>query len=133
MYDADLHRIAYKRVRTKARFRKHLGVYLVMGTFFFILNMLTDRHDLWFYWPMLGWGLGLSMHYLRAYGLPGSDPDEWEEKQMQKELARLERHRYHQPPTRRNETRRDEEVAMELKQLEKAYQAQKPYRDDELV
>lgn len=129
MYDADLHRIAYKRVRTKARFRKHLGVYLVMGTFFFILNMLTDRHDLWFYWPMLGWGLGLSMHYLRAYGLPGSDPDEWEEKEMRKEMDRLERRRMPRPTV----TKKQPDPTLELRDLERAYEAQKPYRDDELV
>ena len=129
MYDEDLQRIAYKRVRTKKRFRKHLGTYLVMGAFFFILNMLTDPRDLWFYWPMFGWGLGLAMHYLRAYGFPGSDPDAWEEKELEKEMERLERRRSTRPPV----VRKKPDPTLDLRDLERAYQEQKPYRDDELV
>jgi hypothetical protein len=54
--------------KTAATFRSHLAVYVVFSIFFFVLNMLTGPGDLWFYWPMLGWGLALALHAVATYG-----------------------------------------------------------------
>jgi hypothetical protein len=54
--------------KKEASFRAHLAVYLVFAAFFFVLNMLTGPGELWFYWPMLGWGLGLALHAIAVYG-----------------------------------------------------------------
>lgn len=48
--------------------RTHVSVYLTFGLFFLILNLLTGPGDLWFYWPMLGWGMVLMMHAFAVYG-----------------------------------------------------------------
>ena len=50
-------------------FRQHLAVYLTFALFFFILNLLTGPSDLWFYWPVLGWGLAIALHAVGVYGL----------------------------------------------------------------
>lgn len=82
---------ARKRVARKKKFYHHLRVYLVMAGFFFILNMITDPFDWWFYWPMFGWGVGLAFHYLSAFGFgdKGVGSAEWEEKELAKEMHRL--------------------------------------------
>lgn len=54
--------------KKEASFRVHLSTYLVFAVFFFVLNMLTGPGDWWFYWPMLGWGLGLALHAIAVYG-----------------------------------------------------------------
>lgn len=61
-----------------------------MGLFFLVLNSITSFGHWWFYWPMLGWGLGLVFHYLDAFGLPFRGPldEAWEEKATQKELKK---------------------------------------------
>ena len=48
-------------------FKRHLGVYLVMSVFFFVLNLVTNPGHWWFYWPMLGWGLGVALQGVNAY------------------------------------------------------------------
>ena len=58
--------IAKKRVEEKKKFYQHLSTYVVMSVFFYMINYFgninsgSDRW--WFYWPMLGWGLGLALH-----------------------------------------------------------------------
>jgi adenylate cyclase len=57
-----------KSVHSKDRrlpLRKHLWTYAGIIGFLFIINMLTSAHTLWFYWPALGWGLFLFMHWVK--------------------------------------------------------------------
>jgi hypothetical protein len=53
---------------THGSLRLHVSVYLTFGLFFLILNLLTGPGDLWFYWPMLGWGLAVALHAIAIYG-----------------------------------------------------------------
>jgi adenylate cyclase len=55
-------RIAWKK-RQRARFLVHLRTYLIVIGFLFIINMITYGGVLWFYWPALGWGLALLLHW----------------------------------------------------------------------
>ncbi len=50
---------------TRMGLRKHLKMYVGVIGFLFIINMLTSAHTLWFYWPALGWGLFLFMHWVK--------------------------------------------------------------------
>ena len=82
---------ARKRVKKIKGFYGHLAAYVVVGAFFFLMNMLTNPFDLWFYFPMLGWGIGLAFHYIGVFGVPGvGNLDKaWEEKQIEKEVQRM--------------------------------------------
>jgi len=42
---------------------------------------------------VLGWGLGVGIHYLTVFGLPGTDilSKEWEEREVLQEMERLRR------------------------------------------
>ncbi len=84
---------ARKRVKKKKEFYSHLTSYLVMGVFFFVFNLLTAPGHWWFYWPMLGWGIGVAFHYFEVFGLPGVGDlsKEWEQKTMREEMRRIER------------------------------------------
>ena len=89
---------AKKRVKAKQEFYRHLGSYLVMSTFFFLLNAVTSFGSWWFYWPILGWGLAVLFHYVDVFGIPGIDPmsPEWEEQAIREEMKRMEREERHQ-------------------------------------
>lgn len=50
----------------KGRFSKHLTTYIGVIGFLFIINILTDWRELWFYWPALGWGLFIYLHWLKS-------------------------------------------------------------------
>jgi class 3 adenylate cyclase len=43
---------------------KHLGIYLGVIGFLFIINMLTWSGSIWFHWAALGWGFLLFLHWI---------------------------------------------------------------------
>ena len=115
------YRQARKRVKKKKGFYKHLTAYMIVIGFLFAINMLTDPFDWWFYFPALGWGVGLAFHYVGVFGLPGlqfSQP-EWEDREMEKELRKARRLR--QPLLDQADDSEPLPDELELKELRKNY------------
>lgn len=117
---------ARRTVAEKKKFYKGLSSYLVMCVFFVVLNMVTFSGSWWFMWPMMGWGIAILIKYFQLFGLPGSEQlgsADWEEREMQRELARMRRVEdsvRHSP----------EEEELELREIRPQ---RKGWRDDELV
>ena len=82
---------AKQRVKAKKEFYEHLSTYIVMGVFFFVLNAITAPGRWWFFWPILGWGIGVFFHFLNVFGIPGLGQfdQDWERKALKKEIERL--------------------------------------------
>jgi hypothetical protein len=82
---------ARKRVKKKKGFYWHLGSFMVVGIFFFLMNVFADPSEVWFHFPMISWGVGLGFHYLGVFGLPfvGSLDKDWEAKEIEREMARM--------------------------------------------
>jgi hypothetical protein len=40
----------------------HAYVYVGVNILLFILNITDTPHQLWFIWPLLGWGIGVAVH-----------------------------------------------------------------------
>jgi len=78
--------IQYEKARKKVEMIKwfygDIGLYIVINLGLFLLNILTTPDDLWFYWVMLAWGIGLAAHAVVTYGLGGVLGDEWEERKI---------------------------------------------------
>ena len=89
--DAHLLAEAEKKVNAKKGFYWHLIVYVACGIFFFLMNMMTSPHDIWFPFPMVAWGLGLFFHGIGVFGIPGLNVlgQDWEKKQLDKEIEKL--------------------------------------------
>jgi hypothetical protein len=45
-------------------FREHFGTYAVVITFLWILWAITGAGYPWPIWPMLGWGVGIALHWV---------------------------------------------------------------------
>ena len=45
-------------------FKRHLAVYVVANIAIAVLNIWLMPERLWFYWPLVGWGVGLVGHYV---------------------------------------------------------------------
>jgi len=90
-YEDEQYEVAKKRVKQKKRFYGHLTAYILVGLFFFITNITTSPYDIWFHFPMLGWGIGLGMHYFKVFGLPfvGSLDASWEQREIERELQKM--------------------------------------------
>jgi 2TM domain-containing protein len=68
MDEQQKYELARKRVEAKLGFYNHLAVYVIVNAIILIVNLATEPDDLWFYWPMLGWGIGLAFHALNVFG-----------------------------------------------------------------
>ncbi len=58
--------------RSRAKFKRSLGSYSIVIPFLWVIWFLTSQDkDInripWPIWPMLGWGIGLAIQYLKAY------------------------------------------------------------------
>lgn len=87
-----IYELAKKKVKEKKGFYLHFSVYLAVGAFFFIMNALTyyDSYEWWFFFPLMPWGVALTIHYFSVFGLPGGAlSHDWEERELRKELQRL--------------------------------------------
>ncbi|MBU4538834.1 MAG: 2TM domain-containing protein [Weeksellaceae bacterium] len=73
---------AAKRVKELKGFYANLMSYCLVIPFLIFVNLYTSPKHIWFWWPMLGWGIGLASHGLQVFGIGRN----WEEKQIQKIL-----------------------------------------------
>jgi len=49
----------------------HLTVYALVNAMLIVINLLHSPKHLWFIYPLIGWGVGLLMHYLGVRWLEG--------------------------------------------------------------
>ena len=79
-----LHERAHARVQAIRGFYVHAVAFLVVNIALFALNALVGG-VWWFYWPLIGWGIGLGLHAFGAFGFGGVGPwgREWEERKVQ--------------------------------------------------
>ena len=69
---------AHKRVKELKSFYSNLISYVIVTIFLIILNLITSPKQLWFYWPLMGWGIGVIGHGLSVFAIGKS----WEDKKI---------------------------------------------------
>jgi 2TM domain len=77
---------ARRWVRRKRIFYTIVGIYLALSLMWFAIDMLDGPDSLWFYWPMLGTGLGVLITGVVTGGLGGLFGAGWERRQVEKYL-----------------------------------------------
>jgi len=80
--------LALRHVRKLKAFYFSLMLYGVVISFLAIVNLVTYRHYLWFFWPALGWGFGLLIYGLTVFDKIPFLNGEWERRQVEKRLGR---------------------------------------------
>jgi len=73
---------AKERVQALRGFYVHLTVYVLVNLLLCTINLLTSPDSLWFYWPLLGWGIAVALHALRVFGAGRWFGADWEEKKI---------------------------------------------------
>ncbi|KFF09242.1 2TM domain-containing protein [Chryseobacterium luteum] len=69
---------ARKRVKELKSFYANLICYFTVIPFLIVINLMTSPQNLWFYFPMLGWGIGVASHAFQIFGVGES----WKEKKI---------------------------------------------------
>ena len=59
---------ARKQARKEREFYAHLAKFVVTMAVLVAVNLLTSPGYLWFFWPLLGWGVGLASHAAGVFG-----------------------------------------------------------------
>ena len=82
MDDQESYNRARRRVRQIKGFYIHATIYVLVNALLIAINLGTSRGEVWFFWPLLGWGIGLAVHGLSVFGLGGLWGKEWEERKI---------------------------------------------------
>ncbi len=78
---------AVKRVKELKSFYGNLTSYCLVMPFLIVLNIITSPKYYWFWWPMIGWGIGVLSHALQTFGIGKT----WEERKI-KEIMEKQNH-----------------------------------------
>lgn len=81
---------ATKRVKEIKAFYSNVLSYCLVIPFLIFINMYTAPQFQWFWFPMIGWGIGVASHGFQVFGLGRN----WEEKQIQKILDKENQKNY---------------------------------------
>ena len=69
MSDTEQYAIARRRAEAKYGFFVHTAVYAAVMVLLVVVNMVTSPGDIWFIWPLIGWGVAVVLHGLRVFVL----------------------------------------------------------------
>ncbi len=82
--EQERYKLAKERVAAIKGFWVHFFTYILVNAGLFLVNLLTREQggNWWFYWPLVGWGIGLAAHAFSVYGAHGIFGPEWEERKI---------------------------------------------------
>lgn len=80
-------RDARRQVGMLRGFYSHLMVFAAVNAGLLAINLIASPGRLWFYWPLLGWGIWLVLHAVGTYGRGRWLGAEWEERKLRELLA----------------------------------------------
>lgn len=81
---------ARKRVEEIKGFYGNLISYIIINTGLMILNLVTYPRYLWFFWPLLWWGIGVVFHGLKVFNYMPFFSKDWEEKKIKEFMEKEE-------------------------------------------
>jgi hypothetical protein len=79
---------ARRFVRRKRIFYTVLGVWIALSLMWLVIDLFDDSSSFWFYWPMLGTGIGVAITGIVLLGIGGLFGADWERRQIDEYLRR---------------------------------------------
>jgi hypothetical protein len=80
--EEDRYYKARKKVEEIKGFYGNLISYIVVNCFLIGINLVTSPKYLWFFWPLLGWGIGVLFHGLKVFNYMPFLGKDWEERKI---------------------------------------------------
>lgn len=81
---------AKKRVEEIKGFYGNLIAYIFVNIGLVILNLVTSPQYLWFFWPLLVWGIGVVLHGLKVFDYMPFFTKDWEERKVKEFMDKEE-------------------------------------------
>lgn len=79
---------AFEYVQGVKAFFIQLATYVVVISGLFIINYVSNPEYIWAKWPAIGWGIGVTIHGIKAFGVINIFGPDWEKRQVEKRLGR---------------------------------------------
>ncbi|WP_244281191.1 2TM domain-containing protein [Flavobacterium plurextorum] len=80
--EEDKYFLAKKKVGDIKGFYGNLASYVFVNAILIFVNLYTSPEYLWFFWPLLWWGIGVVFHGLRVFDVFPVLGKDWEEKKI---------------------------------------------------
>ena len=82
---------AKKRVEEIKGFYSHAITYAVVNLALFLIDLFTGAPGVqWFWWPLLGWGIGLFFHGMGVFVFSRFPNRNWEQKKIKEVMKDME-------------------------------------------
>lgn len=78
---------ARRRVEAIRGFNVHATIYVVVNLILIAIDLLIPG-ELWFYWPLIGWGVWLAAHGASVYSSTQVWGPDWEDRKVRQILGR---------------------------------------------
>jgi uncharacterized oligopeptide transporter (OPT) family protein len=65
-----------------------LGIYAALSVMWLMIDLADDSSGFWFYWPMLGVGIGVAIAAVVLLGVGGVFGTDWERRQVDRYVER---------------------------------------------
>lgn len=79
---------AKKQVKRIRGFYVHAVVFVLVNALLVAINLATSADHWWFFWPLLGWGIGLAAHAIAVFGFGGIWGPDWEERKIREIIGK---------------------------------------------
>lgn len=90
MNDDAAYRRARARVHQLRGFYTNLAAYVFVNLVLLVINLIVGR-PWWFYWVLIGWGIGLAAHAFAVFGPGAMLGKDWEDRKIQEYMAKDKR------------------------------------------
>ncbi|AMD17181.1 hypothetical protein TL18_03575 [Methanobrevibacter sp. YE315] len=85
-----LRTIAEERVNAKIKFLKNFKAYVIVNAFLAVINYLFTPEFWWVLFPVVFWGIGVFVDFLKAYVFNDKfDSEAYRERKIQEEMEKL--------------------------------------------
>lgn len=81
---------AQKRVQEIRKFYEHLTVYVLCNPIVIVVNLMTSPGFLYFWFSLLGWGMVIVLHGLKAFGYTSFFDKKWEKRKVKEFMEKEE-------------------------------------------
>jgi hypothetical protein len=80
--EEDKYYLAKKKVENIKGFYGNLTAFIVVNIGLIFINLYTSPNYMWFYWPLMWWGLGVVFHGLKVFEVFPVLGRDWEERKI---------------------------------------------------
>jgi hypothetical protein len=80
--EEDRYYLAKKKVENIKGFYGNLTSYIGVNIVLIFINLYTTPNHLWFYWPLMWWGVGVMFHGLKVFEVFPVLGKGWEERKI---------------------------------------------------